>query len=100
METTNDDAMVSTQIGDGSAGSGADAVRVTTVLGDREGPVGTAWATALATQTENIVLFATSLPAASMAVLEHAAHNSCAPVAFAFLFMAQLAPHAQQVAVN
>ena len=48
MEATHDDAMVSTQIGDGSAGSGADAVRVTTVLGERDGPVGIAWATALA----------------------------------------------------
>ncbi len=49
METTRDEAMVSMQIGDGSAGTGADAVRVTTVLGEREGPVGTAWASALAT---------------------------------------------------
>ena len=49
METTNDDAMVSTQIGTGSAGSGGDAVHVTTVLGERDGPVGSAWATALAT---------------------------------------------------
>ncbi|NNE11455.1 MAG: formaldehyde-activating enzyme [Ilumatobacter sp.] len=40
---------MATQIGEGSAGSGAEAVRVTTVLGDREGPVGTAWATAIAT---------------------------------------------------
>lgn len=40
-----------TQIGASSAGEGAEAIRVTTVLGDREGPVGTAWATALATPT-------------------------------------------------
>ncbi len=38
-----------TQIGEGSAGDGVDGVRVATVLGDRDGPVGTAWATALAT---------------------------------------------------
>ena len=37
------------QIGEGSAGTGADAIRVTTVLGYREGPVGTAWTLALAT---------------------------------------------------
>lgn len=40
---------MTTQIGEGSAGTGDDAVRVATVLGDRDGPVGTAWATALAT---------------------------------------------------
>ena len=37
------------QIGEGSAGSGAEAVRVSTVLGDRLGPVGTAWTTSIAT---------------------------------------------------
>lgn len=37
------------QIGEGSAGSGAESVRVSTVLGDREGPVGTAWTTSIAT---------------------------------------------------
>lgn len=36
------------QIGAASAGTGDAAVRVTTVLGEREGPVGTAWATAVA----------------------------------------------------
>ena len=36
------------QIGEGSAGTGADSVRVSTVLGDREGPVGTAWTTSIA----------------------------------------------------
>lgn len=40
---------MTTQIGEGSAGSGIEAVRVATVLGDREGPVGTAWSTAIAT---------------------------------------------------
>lgn len=35
------------QIGTGSAGDGAHRVRVDTVLGDRDGPVGAAWATAL-----------------------------------------------------
>ena len=37
------------QIGEGSFGDGVDAVRVSTVLGDRDGPVGTAWTLALAT---------------------------------------------------
>jgi 5,6,7,8-tetrahydromethanopterin hydro-lyase len=39
---------VTPQIGSGSAGSGAEAVRVSTVLGDRDGPVGTAWTSAIA----------------------------------------------------
>jgi 5,6,7,8-tetrahydromethanopterin hydro-lyase len=37
------------QIGTGSAGDGVHQVRVNTVLGDRDGPVGTSWITALAT---------------------------------------------------
>lgn len=37
------------QIGEGFVGRGADAAHVNTVLGRRDGPVGTAWATALAT---------------------------------------------------
>lgn len=37
------------QFGHGSAGSGVSTVHVTTVLGDRDGPVGSAWTTALAT---------------------------------------------------
>jgi 5,6,7,8-tetrahydromethanopterin hydro-lyase len=40
---------VTPQIGEGSAGSGAEAVRVSTVLGDRDGPVGAAWTTSIAT---------------------------------------------------
>jgi 5,6,7,8-tetrahydromethanopterin hydro-lyase len=36
-------------MGEGFAGTGVDAVHVDTVVGSREGPVGTAWATALAT---------------------------------------------------
>jgi 5,6,7,8-tetrahydromethanopterin hydro-lyase len=36
-------------IGEGFAGSGPNAAHVNTVLGDRNGPVGTAWTTALAT---------------------------------------------------
>jgi 5,6,7,8-tetrahydromethanopterin hydro-lyase len=37
------------EIGESFVGSGADAAHVNTILGDRDGPVGTAWATALAT---------------------------------------------------
>src|ERR1700680_1936315 len=37
------------QIGEGFAGSGADAAHVNTVLGAKDGPVGAAWTTALAT---------------------------------------------------
>lgn len=37
------------QIGEAFVGAGAEAAHVNTVLGDRAGPVGTAWATALAT---------------------------------------------------
>jgi 5,6,7,8-tetrahydromethanopterin hydro-lyase len=37
------------QIGEGFAGDGPDAAHVNTVLGPKQGPVGTAWATALAT---------------------------------------------------
>jgi 5,6,7,8-tetrahydromethanopterin hydro-lyase len=36
-------------IGEGFSGAGPNAAHVNTVLGPREGPVGTAWATALAT---------------------------------------------------
>lgn len=36
------------KIGEGFAGSGADAAHVNVVIGDRTGPVATAWATALA----------------------------------------------------
>jgi 5,6,7,8-tetrahydromethanopterin hydro-lyase len=39
------------QIGESFVGSGVNAAHVNTVLGAREGPVGTAWATALATPT-------------------------------------------------
>jgi len=37
------------QIGEAFVGEGAEAAHLNTVLGPREGPVGTAWATALAT---------------------------------------------------
>src|SRR5579859_3188669 len=36
------------QIGESFIGDGAEAAHINTVLGDREGPVGTAWATSLA----------------------------------------------------
>jgi 5,6,7,8-tetrahydromethanopterin hydro-lyase len=40
---------VNVEVGEAFVGVGADAAHVNTVLGLREGPVGTAWATALAT---------------------------------------------------
>jgi 5,6,7,8-tetrahydromethanopterin hydro-lyase len=40
---------VNPQFGEGFAGEGPNAAHVNTVLGRRDGPVGTAWATALAT---------------------------------------------------
>ena len=45
------------QLGEGFAGTGADAAHLNTVLGTRTGPVGTAWATALATPREGHVPF-------------------------------------------
>lgn len=41
--------MAAMWIGEAFVGDGADAAHLNTVLGDRDGPVGTAWATALAT---------------------------------------------------
>ena len=45
------------QVGEGFVGDGADAAHINTVLGSREGPVGTAWATALATPRAGHVPF-------------------------------------------
>lgn len=54
------------QIGTGSAGEGVNRVRVDTVLGDRDGPVGTSWVTALATPSAGhspfVVLARPNLP--------------------------------------
>jgi 5,6,7,8-tetrahydromethanopterin hydro-lyase len=64
---------VITQIGEGSAGDGVNAVRVATVLGDREGPVGTAWATALATPSQGhspfVVVAKPNLPVVPVTLL-------------------------------
>lgn len=49
------------QIGESFAGSGANAAHVNTVLGDRDGPVGAAWATALATPSAGHAPFVTIL---------------------------------------
>lgn len=46
-----------TQIGEGFAGAGANAAHVNTVLGEKGGPVETAWATALATPRPGHVPF-------------------------------------------
>lgn len=45
------------QIGESFVGDGAHAAHVNTVLGHRDGPAGTAWATALATPSEGHVPF-------------------------------------------
>lgn len=45
------------QIGESFIGSGAEAAHLNTVLGSRSGPVGTAWATALATPSAGHVPF-------------------------------------------
>lgn len=47
----------SIQLGESFVGEGVNAAHINTVLGDRQGPVGTAWATALATPTEGFVPF-------------------------------------------
>jgi 5,6,7,8-tetrahydromethanopterin hydro-lyase len=49
------------QIGESFVGEGAEAAHVNTVLGDRHGPVGTAWATALATPRQGHIPFVTVL---------------------------------------
>jgi 5,6,7,8-tetrahydromethanopterin hydro-lyase len=45
------------QIGEGFAGEGANAAHVNTMLGSKDGPVGAAWATALATPRAGHVPF-------------------------------------------
>ena len=49
--------MSAMSIGEGFVGEGVDAAHVNTALGPREGPVGVAWATALATPREGHVPF-------------------------------------------
>ncbi len=46
-----------TQIGEAFVGEGAEAAHLNTVLGERTGPVGTAWATALATPRQGHAAF-------------------------------------------
>jgi 5,6,7,8-tetrahydromethanopterin hydro-lyase len=57
-------------IGEGFAGEGANAAHVNTMLGPKDGPVGTAWATALATprsgHTAFVVVAAPNLPVKPM----------------------------------
>jgi 5,6,7,8-tetrahydromethanopterin hydro-lyase len=45
------------QFGEGFAGDGADAAHINTIVGHRDGPVGTAWATSLATPSAGHVPF-------------------------------------------
>ncbi|MBM3673393.1 MAG: formaldehyde-activating enzyme [Actinobacteria bacterium] len=49
------------QIGESFVGDGVNAAHVNTVLGERDGPVGTAWATALATPTSGHAPFVATL---------------------------------------
>lgn len=49
--------MSAVQIGESFVGEGAEAAHINTVLGDRSGPAGTAWATALATPRAGHVPF-------------------------------------------
>jgi 5,6,7,8-tetrahydromethanopterin hydro-lyase len=49
------------QIGESFVGAGAEAAHINTVLGDREGPVGTAWATSLAMPRPGHIPFVTVL---------------------------------------
>ncbi len=49
--------MTAIEIGEGFSGSGADAAHINTLLGLREGPLGTAFATALATPTPGHTAF-------------------------------------------
>jgi 5,6,7,8-tetrahydromethanopterin hydro-lyase len=57
-------------IGEGFAGEGANAAHVNTMLGAKDGPVGTAWATALATpragHTPFVVVAAPNVPVKPM----------------------------------
>lgn len=57
-------------VGEAFVGDGADAAHLNTVLGDRDGPVGTAWATALATpstgHTPFVAVLAPGLPVQPM----------------------------------
>jgi 5,6,7,8-tetrahydromethanopterin hydro-lyase len=53
------------EIGESFVGEGADAAHINTVLGPRSGPVGTAWATALATPSAGAV-HRGELPAAAL----------------------------------
>jgi len=58
------------EIGESFVGAGAEAAHVNTVLGPREGPTGTAWATALASpsagHTPFVVVLRPSLPVKSL----------------------------------
>src|SRR5579859_3247716 len=49
------------QVGESFIGEGAEAAHINTVLGDREGPVGTAWATSLAMPRPGHIPFVTVL---------------------------------------
>lgn len=72
------------ELGESFVGSGAEAAHVNTVLGPRDGPLGTAWATALATPRAGHAAFVTVLQPGlpvqpftlfvNKATIEHDAH--------------------------
>lgn len=49
------------ELGEAFVGTGAEAAHINTMLGDRDGPVGQAWATALATPRQGHAAFVTVL---------------------------------------
>jgi 5,6,7,8-tetrahydromethanopterin hydro-lyase len=61
------------RIGEGFEGEGVDAAHVNVVVGPREGPVGTAWATALASPSEGhtpfVVVLRPNLPVRQLTLL-------------------------------
>lgn len=75
--------MTDVQIGESFIGSGPNAAHINTVLGDRSGPAGTAWATALATPSAGHVPF--------MAVLRPGL-----PVKPVTLFVTKAAPDSEE----
>jgi 5,6,7,8-tetrahydromethanopterin hydro-lyase len=64
---------VTPQIGAGSAGEGSDAIDVTTVLGERDGPVGTAWTHSIASPSAGhspfVVVAKPNLPVVPLTLL-------------------------------
>lgn len=73
------------QIGEAFVGPGANAAHINTILGSREGPVGTAWATALATPRAGH---------ASFVVIARRSLAACPPTLFVNKAMIESEDHA------